>query len=109
MAAAIKGDAAEGAPAKSGPSLIVQLGALMAMTLAAAGTGWVSGSFLTKGKSGSEVAGHAQAAGAHGAKSGGGHGEKTPHSDTIIPLAAITTNIASPSDVWERMEVSIVL
>jgi flagellar FliL protein len=112
MAAAVKDAAAEGPPAKSGPSLVVQLGALVAMTVAAAGMGWVSGGFLTGGKSGSEATAHAPATGAHGAKSEGGHGgsgEETPHSDTLIPLAAVTTNIASPSDVWVRMEVSIVL
>ncbi len=109
MAAAVNSEAAEGATAKTGPSLVVQLGALIAMTLAAAGMGWVSGGFLTGEKSGSEAAGHAPAAGAHGAKSAGGHGGETPHSDTIIPLAAITTSIASPSEVWVRMELSIVL
>src|SRR5690606_12424179 len=50
---------------------------------------------------------HAAAEGSHGAE--GAHGEEAPHSDTVIPLAAITTSIASPSDVWVRMEVSIVL
>jgi flagellar FliL protein len=116
MAAADKGAAADGPLAKSGPSLVVQLGALVAMTIAAAGMGWVSGGFLTGDKPGSEAAAHAPAAAAaHGAKSegghgeSGGHGEAAPHSDTLIPLAAVTTNIASPSDVWVRMEVSIVL
>jgi flagellar FliL protein len=115
MAAALKDAAAEGPAAKSGPSLVVQLGALVAMTIAAAGMGWVSGGFLTGEKAGSEAAAHAPAAGAHGAKSegghgeSGGHGEAAPHSDTLIPLAAVTTNIASPSDVWVRMEVSVVL
>jgi flagellar FliL protein len=116
MAAAVKDAAAEGPPAKSGPSLVVQFGALVAMTIAVAGMGWVSGGFMTGEKSGSEAAAHAPAAaGAHGAKSEGGHGESgghaesAPHGDTLIPLAAVTTNIASPSDVWVRMEVSIVL
>jgi flagellar FliL protein len=115
MAAVDKGAAADGPLAKSGPSLVVQLGALVAMTIAAAGMGWVSGGFLTGEKAGSEAAAHAPAAAAHGAKSegghgeSGGHGEAAPHSNTLIPLAAVTTNIASPSDVWVRMEVSIVL
>jgi flagellar FliL protein len=115
MAAAPKDAAAAAAPApKGGPSLVVQLGALVAMTLAAAGMGWVSGGFLTSGKSGAEAAGHAPAAGAHGGKGNGhgqagGHGDEPPASDTVIPLGAITTSIASPGDMWVRMEVSIVL
>ena len=115
MAAVAKDAAAAAAPApKSGPSLVVQLGALIAMTFAAAGMGWVSGGFLTGGKSGTEAAGHAPAAGGHGSKSEGhgeasGHGGEAPASDTVIPLAAVTTSIASPSDMWVRMELSIVL
>ncbi len=108
MAAAPKDAAAAAAlTPKGGPSLVVQLGALAVMTLAAAGMGWVSGGFMNPGKSGAEAAGHAPA-GAHEAKSGG-HGDAPPASETVVPLGAITTSIASPSDVWVRMEVSIVL
>jgi flagellar FliL protein len=102
-------ETAETPPAKAGPSLVVQLGALIAMTAAAAGMGWVSGGFLTGGAPKAEPA-HA-AAGAHGGAeaSEGGHGAEAPVSETLIPLAAITTNLAAPSDVWVRMEASIVL
>ena len=110
-AATVKGAAVaadDGPPSKSGPSLVVQLGVFVLMTLAALGMGWVSGGFLPRGKS--DASAHAPAAGDHGsAKGKGGHGEEAPASDTVIPLAAVTTNIASPSDVWVRMEVSIVL
>ena len=107
MAAAVKDAAAAEASPKSGPSLVIQIGVFLLMTAAALGMGWLSGGFLTAGKSGSEPVAHSAAA-AHG-ESKGGHGEEAPASDTVIPLAAITTNIASPSDVWVRMEVSIVL
>ena len=108
MAAAVKDAAAVEAPPKSGPSLVVQIGVLLLMTAAALGMGWLSGGFLTAGKSGSEPDAHAAAATGHG-ESKGGHGEEAPASETVVPLPAITTNIASPSDVWVRMEVSIVL
>lgn len=108
MAAAVKdGAAAETMPPKGGPSLVVQIGVFLLMTAAALGMGWLSGGFLTAGKSSSEPAAHAAAAG-HG-ESKGGHGEEAPPSETIIELPAITTNIAAPSDVWVRMEVAIVL
>jgi len=112
MTAAVKAAAAaEAPPAKSGPSLVIQLGLLVALTAAAAGMGWVSGGFLPAGKAGDEpaAAAHAPAAGGHGEAKKDGHGEEASASDTIIPIAAITTNIAAPSDVWVRMEVSIVL
>lgn len=109
MAAAAKSQAMDAPPAKGGQSLVVQLGLLVVLTAAAAGMGWVSGGFLTGGKSG---------AGAHTPAGAGGHGKEAkesgheatgPASDTVIALPAITTNIASPPDVWVRMEVSIVL
>lgn len=108
MAAAVKGTAAtEAPPTKGGPSLVIQIGLLLAMTLAAAGMGWVSGGFLPGGKSG--AGDHAPAADGHGGKDAGSHGNYAAHSETIIQLGPITTNIASPSDTWVRMEVSIVL
>lgn len=109
MAAAVKAAAAAGEapPPKSGPSLVVQIGVFVLMTIAALGMGWVSGGFLTGGQSGSEP--HAAADSHGGGKSEGGHGEEAPHSETVISLPAVTTNIASPSDVWVRMEVAIVL
>jgi len=109
MAAAAKNaEIGDAPPAKGGASLVVQLGLLVAMTAAAAGMGWFSGGFLTGGKTGGASTAHAPTAGAHGAASGD-HGGAAPASDTVVPLAAITTNIASPRDVWVRMEVSIVL
>ena len=110
MAAAVKGAAVaadDGPPSKSGPSLVVQLGVFVLMTLAALGMGWVSGGFLTGGKSETEA--HAPEAGSPHGSDKGGHGEEAPASETVIPLTAVTTNIASPSDVWVRMEVSLVL
>ena len=103
-------DTADAPPQKTGPSLVVQLGALVLMTAAAAGMGWVSGGFLTGGTPASEAAAHA-AAGAHdaGGAGEGGHGAEAPVSERVIPLAAITTNLGAPSDVWVRMEASIVL
>jgi flagellar FliL protein len=116
MAAAAKSaEMGDAPPAKGGASLVVQLGLLVAMTATAAGMGWVSGGFLTGGKTGEAGGAHSPAADAHGAPAGdhgaasGDHGAAAPGSDTVIPLAAITTNIASPRDVWVRMEVSIVL
>jgi flagellar FliL protein len=111
MAPAPQNAAAAAAPApKSGPSLVVQIGALVAMTFAAAGMGWVSGGFLPPGKSGPEAAGHVPP-GAHDGKSGGAesHAEAPVASNTLIPLGAITTSIASPADTWVRLEVSLVL
>jgi len=60
MAAAAKSaEMGDAPPAKGGASLVVQLGLLVALTAAAAGMGWVSGGFLTGGKTGE--AGAAQA------------------------------------------------
>ncbi len=99
-------DTPQDVPTRSGPSIVVQLGALLLMTAAAAGMGWVSGGFLTGGGSGSESAAHA-APDDHGA-SKDGHAEPVA-SETLVPLASITTNIGAPSDIWVRMEALLIL
>jgi flagellar FliL protein len=99
-------NAAETLPSKSGPSLVVQLGLLVAMTVAAAGVGWFSGGHLNGGKAGQPEA----AAQNHDplARHAEGHGV-VPVRDTVVPLAGMTTNLAAPSDVWLRLELAIVL
>jgi flagellar protein FliL len=100
-------DAAEQKP---GPSLVVQLGALALVTAAAVGLGWVSGGYLNDGAV-EKPAVHAAPTSIHGETAEGddGHASEQTPSDTLIPLAGITTNLAAPDDVWVRMEVSIVL
>ena len=79
-------------PAKSGPSLVIQIAVLLVLTLAAAGIGWMSGGMLkgeadaaaaaasaadpaAKADAGAGGHGAAPAAGGHGAPAAGGHGE----------------------------------
>jgi len=110
MAAGAKNPTMDAPPAKGGPSLVVQIGLLVVLTVAAASMGWVSGGFLTGGKTGAESHAPAAEAGGHGKEAKeGDHGAAGPASETVIALPAITTNIASPPDIWVRMEVSLVL
>lgn len=106
MATSVKGAVGEAPPARSGPSIAVQLGLLIALTAAAAGMGWLSGGMLGGGKPGGA---EARVPAGHGENAKDGNGPAGPAGKTVIPLPAITTNIASPPDVWVRMEVSIVL
>ncbi len=107
MAAALK--ESDEAPPRSGPSLVIQLGLLVVLTVAAAGMGWVSGGFLNGGN-GPGPAGSAHSAAPAGHEAAAGHDKDgEAGSSTVIPLQAITTNIGSPRDVWVRMEVSLVL
>jgi flagellar protein FliL len=97
----------ETAPEKKGPSLVVQIGALLVLTAVAVGAGWLSGGYLNGGKA-APAAAHAPAG--HGDQEKGVEGhDAEPASQTIIELAGITTNLAAPSNVWIRMEASIVL
>lgn len=124
MAAAATAEAA--GPTKAGPSMIVQLGVLLALTGAAVGIGWISGGYLNPG--GAPAAETATAADSHaapahgkpaaddghGAPAGDDHGEGaaaavSPQHPMIIALAPITTNLAAPDQVWVRMELSILL
>jgi flagellar FliL protein len=111
---------AEQAPAKSGPSIVIQLAVLLVMTGAAVGLGWFSGSYLngtaphepaTEEATAPEV-GHGAAAAGHGeAKHGEEEGEEgaPPSGPLILNLPAITTNLAAPSDTWLRLELSVQL
>ena len=108
----------ETAPIKTGPSLVVQLGALLVVTAVAVGTGWLSGNYLNGESAGTAGTGEKAAPAAPGKvmpahreaeeKRADGHGAE-PASPTVIPLAGITTNLAAPSDIWIRLEASIVL
>lgn len=111
-------------PPKAGPSLIIQIGALLVLTAVAGGMGWLSGGYLNShsaptadakpapaaGSHGSMTGGgHGEAAGGHGeAPAAGGHGEAAP-ANLVVDLPGIMTNLAAPSDTWLRMELSIVL
>ncbi len=92
-------------PAPKGPSLVVQIGMLAAMTVAALGVGWMSGSYLK----GSEVPPpparlkHDKAEAAPGGEEkGAGAGQM------LVELAPITTNLTTPTDMWVRMDATVV-
>src|SRR5690349_1982705 len=96
------------APPK-GPSMILQLAVLLAMTGAAVGGGWFAGNYL--GQAGGHegaVAEKAAPAGGHGAPEAG-HGEEAEANPLLVPLPPMTTNLAAPSRVWVRMELSLLL
>ncbi|MGX7874763.1 flagellar basal body-associated FliL family protein [Mesorhizobium sp. ORM6] len=89
---------------RKGPSLAVQGAMLLVVTAAAIGMGWMSGGYL-KGvgaPSSVPVAPENEGKVAEPAAQQPGTGP------TLVALAPITTNIASPADTWIRMEVSVV-
>lgn len=88
----------------AGPSLIVQIGVLAAITVAAVGLGWVSGQYLNGQADAQKAALAAQAEGT------GEEGVVAPGPrDTEVLLAPITTNLAAPTTAWVRLEAVIVL
>lgn len=94
------------APAR-GPSLVVQLAALLLMTAAAIGGGWFAGTYLgsesaqtgTAEASATPDAGHAAPA----------EGEEAAPNPLLVALAPMTTNLAAPNKIWLRLELSLVL
>jgi flagellar FliL protein len=104
------------APAKSGPSLVVQIAVLLVMTAAAVGMGWFSGGYLnsTRGPQSAEVdkptridKAHVKTSDKAATRKDGK--EKAEGAELgVLPIEAITTNLAAPSDVWVRMELSLV-
>ncbi|QDC00541.1 MULTISPECIES: flagellar basal body-associated FliL family protein [Phyllobacteriaceae] len=96
---------AEQIEAPKGPSLIVQLAMLAAMTVAALGVGWMSGSYLK-----SSEAPPKPARLDHSAKTEEAPAEEKPvaGAPVLVQLPQITTNLAAPADVWVRMDLSVV-
>jgi flagellar FliL protein len=101
----------EQAPAKkAGPSIVIQVAILAMMTVAAVGTGWLSGAYLNSTTQHDEPQATASepAAKGHGEAKGGAKGEKAK-GPQVIDLAPITTNLAAPTDTWVRLDLSIQL
>lgn len=102
-------------PVTKGPSLIVQAAVLLVITAAAVGGGWFAGGYLGK-EAGQEAAtadAAAPAAGGHGARAGEGGEEgkveEAAPNPLLVPLEVMTTNLAAPSKVWARLELSLLL
>ncbi|RWM30759.1 flagellar basal body-associated FliL family protein [Mesorhizobium sp.] len=94
----------EQAQPKKGPSLVIQLAMLLVMTGAAIGMGWVSGGYLKQGEAPTPVPAAPENAGSPEKAAEAG---KPPAGPTLVQLAPITTNIASPGEVWIRLEASV--
>lgn len=101
-------------PARKGPSMIVQGGVLLVLTLLTAGLGWFAGNYLGQGAS-QETA--SAPSGDHAAGGGGGHGEEgkegegdeAPVNPRLVPLAPMTTNLAAPDSVWVQLELTLLV
>lgn len=89
------------APPK-GPSIIVQMAMLLAMTGAALGVGWFAGTYLKNSETPAPPAkeGHQKAPGKEAKKEGGA-------GPTLVDLEPMTTNLAAPAEVWARLQVSL--
>lgn len=99
---------AEEKPERKTGSLVLQAVALIVATAMAAGMGWYTGSHLEdqapppSGPSGIKI--HRTPAATGEEKEG--HVATPPPS--LIALDPITTNLADPTEVWVRMELSVV-
>jgi flagellar FliL protein len=106
----------EAAPAKSGPSVVVQVAVLLVLTGAAVGMGWFSGGYLDSTRTGQSSDEHnpTRIDKAHvkttdkAATRKDGEEKAEDNEPGVLPIEAITTNLAAPSDVWVRMELSLV-
>ncbi|RWX61209.1 flagellar basal body-associated FliL family protein [Mesorhizobium sp. M4B.F.Ca.ET.089.01.1.1] len=89
---------------KKGPSLVVQFAMLLVVTVAAVGMGWLSGGYLkgTDAPASVPVAPENEGSSEKPAEPG-----KEVAGPTLVQLAPITTNLASPAEVWIRLEASV--
>ncbi|RUM97542.1 flagellar basal body-associated FliL family protein [Pseudaminobacter arsenicus] len=93
-------------PAKpDGPSLVVQIAVLLAITAAAIGLGWLSGQYLNGQAEAQKAALASQTP--DGATAEGEHAPAARDTEVLLP--PITTNLAAPTTTWVRLEAAIVL
>ncbi|MGB3643849.1 MAG: flagellar basal body-associated FliL family protein [Mesorhizobium sp.] len=97
----------EDTPTLKGPSLVIQGAIFAAMTVAALGIGWFAGSYLKR----SEAPPSVPAAEANqGETAPAKNGDAGPNAGPLlVRLAPITTNLASPTTIWVRLDASLVL
>lgn len=96
----------ETASEKGGPSFVIQIAVLLVLTLAALGMGWGGGRYLISPLPAEKTAG--QPPKAKDAKQGRKNASQGNEDKTVVPLDAIITNLAAPSTVWVRLELSAV-
>lgn len=88
---------------RKGPSLIIQIAVLLALSGAAVGAGWFAGQMMG-GRGQAQPAAEAAPEAKHGAEAEA----PPPQALNIFPLATITTNLADPRDLWIRLELALV-
>ena len=89
---------------RKGPSLVVQAGMLGFVTIAAIGVGWLSGAYLKGQEEPARPPAEAAAQPAPGQETA-----DTAPGSVLVQLAPIVTNLAAPTEVWVRLEASLVL
>ena len=87
----------------NGPSPVIQIAVLVAMTVAAIGLGWLSGNYLN-GQAAAKAAAVEETA-----PDAAAGGQAPVVRDTEVLLAPIVTNLAAPTTAWVRLEAAIVL
>ncbi len=92
----------DGEKGKSKKGLIVTIAIVVALSLVAAGGGWMLGDVLAP-----QVAEPEKTAAAGDEEKKGEDGENKPR-ENLLPLEPITTNLSYPSENWIRIEVSLV-
>ncbi|EIM74690.1 flagellar basal body-associated protein FliL [Nitratireductor aquibiodomus RA22] len=92
---------------KKGPSLVVQLAMLLVMSALAAGAAWFAGGYLQSRSGGPEEAA-AAATETTVVEHAMEEDSAAPTQPGIFMMEPITTNLAEPSEIWVRAELSLV-
>jgi flagellar FliL protein len=103
---------------KSGPSLVIQVGVLAVLTLLAVGGGWFAGVYLKESESAEAEIVKVTISPVMPQMAAPPQADAPPEPAAtepgvkliprLVPLDAVTTNLAAPADIWVRMEVSVV-
>ena len=98
---AIVDDTAPPPEVKAGPSLMIQIAALVGLTVVAVAIGWLAGLYL----SGNQPDGARHAPDARASET---TLAEAAEKLGVIYLEPVTTNLAGPSETWVRLELALV-
>lgn len=91
-------------PEEKGPSTIVQIAALVGLTIAAIAIGWLAGLYL----SGEQPDGRKAAAEQAAARASETRLAEESEKLGVVYLEPVTTNLAGPTETWVRLELALV-
>ncbi len=95
-------------PETTGPSLMVQVAALVGLTVVAVAIGWLAGLYLSGQQPDARPGSHGEAEAGKAVKASETRLAEVGEKLGVVYLEPVTTNLAGPAETWVRLELALV-